>query len=73
VRPSYEVRAERDGDWWRLTVPAVRGAISQVRRLSDIEDYIRDPIAYVLGVAPDSFDITVNADIDVSDMNGADA
>lgn len=59
MRPVYEVCAERDGDWWRLSVPTVRGAVSQVRRLSDVDDYIRDAIAYVLGVQHDSFDISV--------------
>ncbi|MEO6713447.1 MAG: hypothetical protein ABIM89_08480 [Mycobacteriales bacterium] len=73
MRTTYEVRAERDGDWWLLSVPAVRGAVSQARRVSDVDDYIRDAIAYVLGVSVDSFDITVHPVAAESELDSASA
>ncbi|MEO6713448.1 MAG: hypothetical protein ABIM89_08485 [Mycobacteriales bacterium] len=73
MRPSYEVHAVRKDGWWMLTVPKVPGAVSQVHRLSDVDDYIRDAIAYVLDIPNDSFDIAVNADVAMSDMDSAQA
>jgi predicted RNase H-like HicB family nuclease len=63
-RDTYEVRAERSGKWWALSVPQLPGAFSQVRRLDQAESMARDLIATFLDVAPASFDITVDAKLD---------
>ncbi len=58
-QPVYEVRAERDGAWWVLTVPEVPGAFSQARRLDHAPEMITDAISLVLGVPATSFSVTV--------------
>lgn len=60
IRPEYEVQAERDGKWWVVTVPDVPGAVTQTRRLADVDEWIREAIAFVLQVPEDSFDLTVS-------------
>jgi predicted RNase H-like HicB family nuclease len=59
LRPEYRAVAERDGSWWAIRVPELRGVYSQARRLADVEAMARDAIALLNEVAPDSFDITV--------------
>jgi predicted RNase H-like HicB family nuclease len=59
LRPVYRAVAERDGSWWAIRVPDLRGVYSQARRLADVEAMARDAIALVLDVAPDTFDISV--------------
>lgn len=59
LRPVYRAVAERDGSWWAIRVPDLRGVYSQARRLADVEAMVRDAIALVLDVAPDTFDVSV--------------
>lgn len=59
LRPTYRAVAERDGSWWAIRVPELRGVYSQARRLADVEAMARDAIALVVDVAPDSFDVSV--------------
>jgi predicted RNase H-like HicB family nuclease len=56
-RPSYEVTARRDGRWWFVRVPKVPGAITQARRLEQVEAMAREVVSLLLDVAPDSFDV----------------
>lgn len=63
VKPTYTVRAQRDGRWWVLTTPDVPGAVSQVHGLSQADAYIRESIAFVLGVDAGSFDVSVVPDL----------
>jgi predicted RNase H-like HicB family nuclease len=63
VRMTYRVRAQRDGRWWVLSVPDVPGALSQVRSLADAKDWIREAIAAVVNVDPDSFDIELDVEL----------
>lgn len=63
-RPTYITRAERDGDWWMITIDNVPGAFSQTRRLDQIEEWARDAIALVLDVDPDSFDLEIEPRLD---------
>lgn len=56
---TYTVHAVRSEGWWGLTVPEVPGAVSQVRSLASAEEYVREAIAFVAGVAPDSFAVQV--------------
>lgn len=47
---TYRVTAERTPTgWWALEVPEV-GAVSQVRRIDQIEDEMREAVAYLAGV-----------------------
>lgn len=46
----FEVMAERGrGDWWVLEAPEV-GAVSQVKRLDEAADEMREAIAYLAGL-----------------------
>jgi DNA-directed RNA polymerase specialized sigma24 family protein len=53
------VTAERGaGNWWVLECDEV-GAVSQVRRLDQAAEEMREAIAYLAGAEPESFDIEV--------------
>lgn len=51
---TYTVEARRSGDWWALTVPGLRGVHSQVRRLEQAADMIREAIGLAFDVDPAS-------------------
>ena len=60
------VRARRrtsSGDWWAISVPEVKGAFSQARRLDQVEGMAREAIALILDVDRQSFDIEVLPDL----------
>jgi predicted RNase H-like HicB family nuclease len=57
--PAYLVTAQWHEGWYLLTAPHVPGAVSQCRDLADAEVNIREAIACVLHVAPDSFDVII--------------
>jgi len=59
ARPRYRVTAERDGKFWLLRVPELPGVFTQVRRLEQAPDMIRDGVALMLDVPGDSFDVDV--------------
>ncbi len=59
MRSSYTVSAERNGEWWAITVDELRGVFSQARRLTQVESMARDAIALFLDVPADSFDLSV--------------
>jgi predicted RNase H-like HicB family nuclease len=58
-RSTYTVSAQRDGRWWFVRVAEVPGAITQARRLDQVEAMAREVVSLLLEVAPDSFDLTV--------------
>ncbi|NNM45644.1 type II toxin-antitoxin system HicB family antitoxin [Knoellia koreensis] len=58
-RPTYRVDALKREGWWLLTSPDAPGAVSQVRTLGQADEHAREAIAFVLGLAEDSFDLTV--------------
>lgn len=62
-RTTYTVRAYRSGNWWAIEVPQVPGALSQARRLDQVEEMARDAISIVLEVDDDSFDVAVQPDL----------
>lgn len=64
LRPLYQALAERDGSWWAIRVPELRGVYSQARRLADVEMMARDAISLVLDVLPGTFDISVEPVLD---------
>jgi predicted RNase H-like HicB family nuclease len=61
LSPAYRAVAERDGAWWAIRVPELRGVYSQARRLADVEAMARDAIALMLDVEPNSFDVSVES------------
>jgi predicted RNase H-like HicB family nuclease len=56
---TYTVRAEWTDGRWLLVVPQVPGLVGQAPRLGQVEPKIRDAIATMLGVDPDSFGLEV--------------
>lgn len=63
-RPRYRVTAERDGRFWFLRVAELPGVFTQVRRLEQAPEMIRDAIALMLDVPADSFDVDVEPALD---------
>ena len=58
-RRTFIVTAERGaGSWW-VTECAELGCVSQVRRLSQVADDLREAIAYQSGLPEDGFDVKV--------------
>lgn len=49
----------RSGDWWAVEVPDVPGLFTQVRRLEQVADYVRDAAA---GLGVDIADVKVEVD-----------
>lgn len=58
-RPTFQIHAERSGAWWLLTSPDAPGAVSQVRRLNQVDEHMREAIAFVMDVDADSFDLDI--------------
>lgn len=71
-RETYRVKATRAGGWWDLEVPAVSGAHSQCRRLDQAEGMAREAIALFLDVPEDSFDVEVQASLDLPVLEAID-
>jgi hypothetical protein len=65
MKPSYEVRAWREDDWWLARVVAASdGAdvapldgVAHAKTLTRIEQAVRDMVATILEVPDDSFDL----------------
>lgn len=58
---TYTATATREGDWLVLDVDLGPGAITctQARDLAEADVMVRDVVAIVLDVAPDSFDVEI--------------
>ena len=63
-RPHYRVTAERDGRFWLLRVAELPGVFTQVRRLEQAPEMIRDAIALMLDVPADTFEVEVEPMLD---------
>lgn len=62
---TYQVDVAKDEGWWIMHARIPRTIIySQAKRISDIEPMIRDAIAGVLDVSPESFAIELTFDLD---------
>jgi predicted RNase H-like HicB family nuclease len=61
---TYIVNVERTPDgWWYIEVPEVEGAMTQAKRLDQIEHTTRDLLSLALEVAPDAFDLDVRVTV----------
>ncbi len=58
ARSTYRVVVAREGKWWMVHVPEL-DALTQARRLGEVESMARSLIAITLDAAPDSFAIAV--------------
>lgn len=62
---TYRVDVVRDEGWWIMHARIPRTIIySQAKRVDDVEPMIRDAIAGVLDVDPESFAIELTFDLD---------
>ena len=69
VKPTYEVRAWQDDDWWLARVVAASdnadtsplNSLTQARSLAEVEPMARDLIATILDVDEDAFGVDVRA------------
>ena len=64
---TYQVDVVRDDGWWIMHARIPRSIVySQAKRLDDVEPMIRDAIAGVLDVNPESFAIELSFDLDAA-------
>ena len=47
---SYRVEVVRSGSWWAVTIPQIRGAYTQAKRLDHVEAMAREVIALMLDI-----------------------
>lgn len=57
---NYEVITGRSGKWWWIEIPGVKNGFSQARIYRQVEPMAREVIAELLGIAADSFGVTVS-------------
>lgn len=68
---AYRVEVVRSGGWWAITVPALDGVFSQVKRLSQVEDSAREAISLMLDIGEDNIgglDIAVTPPAQAADL-----
>lgn len=56
---QYHVTAIREGRWWALRCEELPGVFTQAVRLDQVEDLVREAIAFVADVPTESFEIEV--------------
>ncbi|ORA57247.1 hypothetical protein [Mycobacteroides franklinii] len=77
---TYDVKVTRDGKWWMIHVPALRGFkdasgaenlsdVTQARRLSDVPTQARDFICTVTDVAPSEVELSISISVDELDVS----
>lgn len=60
---AYTVRVSREGRWWALAIPELgEDALTQARRLSEVEREARDYIVVTMDVAPSNVEVRVVLD-----------
>jgi len=55
---TYRATAHREGRWWSIEIPAA-GAVTQARRVADVEWMARECVALTLDVSEDDVAIDV--------------
>jgi hypothetical protein len=61
---AYTARAQRVDGWWAISVDGVKGAHTQVRRLDQAEDAVRDLVGLILDIPTDSFEVKIAPEIE---------
>ena len=59
----FQVKAQRSGDWWALSVDGMPGVHSQARVLAKAESAVKEAIALVHDWDPDEFAVVVNPEL----------
>jgi hypothetical protein len=55
---TYTAICERHGRWWEITVPELpSGRVTQARRLSQVDDTVRDLVSLMTGADPAGIDV----------------
>jgi hypothetical protein len=54
---------ERSGDWWAVSVPEVKGAFTQAKRLDQVPAMVRDAVSLLTGIPEDDVHVTVDAQV----------
>lgn len=57
------VTATRTDGWWALSVPSIKGLNTQVRRLDQIEDMVRDALSLFPEVIANPDDATITVEV----------
>lgn len=58
---TYTVRCEWDPTgWWVVTIPDVPGAITQSRRLDQVESDVAEVLELMTGESPDDYELTLD-------------
>ena len=60
--------ATRSEGWWAVEVPEIDGLFTQVRRLDQIVDMVRDAAELLEGIDPDALDVEIFANVPHRDM-----
>ena len=58
----------RDGKWWIVRVPEVRGLFTQVRRLDQVEEWVLDAASMLDDQPPEGWTVTVVPELDEADV-----
>ena len=71
-RSSFICRATRVDGWWAISVGGLPGAHTQARRLDEAEAAARDMLSLLFDRTPDSFDVTVSAELSREERDALD-
>ena len=71
--PTYRAFARRVDGWWAVEVDGVPGAVTQARRLDQVEAMAREVVSLMLEIPPDTFGIDVVPQIGALDAEVASA
>ena len=61
---TYTVVAQRSDGWWAFSIPAIRGAHGQARRLDQVPAEASDVISLMLDIDDDAFEVTVDVHLE---------
>ena len=64
MKHVYEAIAEREHDWWIITVPEI-DQVTQARVVSEIDTMARDLVAAILDVEEDEVEVSVKIQMPV--------
>lgn len=58
-RRVFHAQCTRSQDWWTVVITNQPGAVTQVKRLDQVEAMVRDMLSLLLEIPADSFDVQV--------------